>query len=149
MNNLVLLFDLDGTLINTDKIYCDVWNEILKKYNINCNIDFFNNFIKGKNDSTFLKYLIPNINDTDIIDISKKKDELFINFIDNNKPEILIEGALEFIEKYKNHNMAIVTSCNKQAAQFILNYTNINKYVNLLISVKSILYNKLKLYFLK
>ena len=73
MNNLVLLFDLDGTLINTDKIYCDIWNDLLKKYNINCNIDFFNNFIKGKNDSIFLKYLIPNINDTDIINISKKK----------------------------------------------------------------------------
>ena len=123
MNNLVLLFDLDGTLINTDKIYCDIWNELLKKYNINCNIDFFK-FIKGKNDSIFLKYLIPNINDTDIINISKK-DQLFINFIQNNKPEILIEGAYEFIEKYKNNNIAIVTACNKEAAQFILNYTNI------------------------
>ena len=142
MNNLVLLFDLDGTLINTDKIYCDIWNDLLKKYNINCNIDFFNNFIKGKNDSIFLKYLIPNINDTDIMNISKKKDELFINFIENNKPEILIEGVFKFIEKYKNHNIAIVTSCNKKAAQFILNYTNINNYINLLITADECINNK-------
>ena len=30
MNNLILLFDLDGTLINTDKIYCDIWNDYQK-----------------------------------------------------------------------------------------------------------------------
>ena len=48
MNNLVLLFDLDGTLINTDKIYCDIWNELLKKYNINCNIDFLIILLKEK-----------------------------------------------------------------------------------------------------
>lgn len=142
MDEFAILFDLDGTLVDTDKIYCYVWNDLLKKYNINCNIEFFNNFIKGKNDSMFLKYLIPNINDSDIINISKKKDKLFIDFIKNNNPEILIEGAFEFIKTYKNHNIAIVTSCNKESAQFILNYTNINNYINLLVSADDCINHK-------
>ena len=142
MDEFAILFDLDGTLVDTDKIYCYVWNDLLKKYNINCNIEFFNNFIKGKNDSMFLKYLIPNINDSDIINISKKKDKLFIDFIKNNNPEILIEGAFEFIKTYKNNNIAIVTSCNKESAQFILNYTNINNYINLLVSADDCINHK-------
>ena len=31
MENFTLLFDLDGTLVNTDNIYCEVWNELLSK----------------------------------------------------------------------------------------------------------------------
>ena len=51
------LFDLDGTLVNSDHIYTDVWNTILKQYNITCNKDFFDTFIKGKSDANFLKIL--------------------------------------------------------------------------------------------
>ena len=32
MNKKYLLFDLDGTLVNTDNIYIDIWNELLKPY---------------------------------------------------------------------------------------------------------------------
>ena len=36
-NAKLLLFNLDGTLVNTDFIYIKVWNELLNPYNINCN----------------------------------------------------------------------------------------------------------------
>lgn len=37
MEDFTLLFDLDGTLVNTDNIYCEVWNEILIEYNLKTN----------------------------------------------------------------------------------------------------------------
>lgn len=134
MENFTFLFDLDGTLVNTDNIYCEVWNELLKDYDLTCNMSFFNNFIKGKNDALFLKYLIPNISSDEITNISFKKDELFIKNIETNKPQILIVGAYEFIESYKNNNIAIVTSCNKKSALYILQYTNIYQFMKLLIA---------------
>ena len=134
MESFTLLFDLDGTLVNTDNIYCEVWNELLKDYDLTCNMCFFNNFIKGKNDALFLKYLIPNISSNEITNISFKKDELFIKKIETNKPQILILGAYEFIENYKNNNIAIVTSCNKKSALYILQYTNIYQFTKLLIT---------------
>ena len=51
------LFDLDGTLVNTDHIYIEVWKVILKEYNITCNKDFFDIFVKGNSDNKFLNYL--------------------------------------------------------------------------------------------
>ena len=36
------LFDLDGTLVNTDDIYIKVWNNLLKKYNLSVDKIFFN-----------------------------------------------------------------------------------------------------------
>ena len=72
------LFDLDGTLVNTDDVYAEVWDKILDEYNLSIDNNFFNFFIQGKNDVAFLKYLMPTINNSEIEAISMKKDKLFV-----------------------------------------------------------------------
>ena len=134
MDNYYLLFDLDQTLVNTDSIYIEVWNILLNDYNINCNKEFFNYFIKGKNDFNFLKYIISNITNDEIKKISKLKDELFIKKVKDKN--ILIDGVIDFFEKIKKNKIAIVTSCNKKAAQYILNITGLEKYIHVLIAAE-------------
>ena len=133
-----LLFDLDGTLVNTDPIYTEVWNTIFKKYNFNFVIDtdFFNTFIKGKNDSLFLNYLLPNLDKQLVDEISILKDDLFIEKLktETNKETILLPGVLAFIERNKNRQIAIVTSCNKKSAEYIIKHTGLDNYVSLLIA---------------
>ena len=134
MNTYNLLFDLDGTLVNTDFIYLDVWKELLNLYNISINKEFFNNFIKGKSDVIFLNYLLPQLTNEDIEKISIQKDTLFIEKLTNYKEKILLDGVLDFFEKNKDRQIAIVTSCNKSAAEFILKKTKLDKYVDILIA---------------
>tara|TARA_X000000950_G_scaffold193517_1_gene233323 strand:- start:15855 stop:18251 length:2397 start_codon:yes stop_codon:yes gene_type:complete len=133
-NTKILLFDLDGTLVNTDKIYIEVWSDILEEFNLNCDNNFFNYFIKGKNDISFLKYLNCDITKEEINIISKKKDELFIKKIVNTKSNIMFEYVSEFFEKNKNSKIAIVTSCNKSVAEFIIEYCGLKKYIDLIIA---------------
>ena len=133
-NEFHLLFDLDGTLVNTDFVYVEVWRELLNNYNVLVNKDFFNNFIKGKSDVTFLNYLLPELTKEDIQQISMAKDTLFIEKLNNYKEEILLDGVLDFFEKNKDRQIAIVTNCNKSAAEFILKKTKLDKYVDILIA---------------
>lgn len=132
------LFDLDGTLVNSDHIYTDVWNTILKQYNITCNKDFFDTFIKGKSDAIFLKYLIKNISSSEINKISELKDTLFIEKLTISNSEILLPGVLSFFNKLQNGKVAIVTSCNKTSAKYILKHTGLDKYVNTLITANDV-----------
>ena len=129
-----LLFDLDGTLVNTDYVYIDVWNILLKDYNLNIDETFFNSFIKGQSDVSFLNFLIPSITKETIDYISLKKDKLFIEKLISSEENILIPGILEFMEKHKNKKIAIVTNCNNTSALHILKQTNLYNYVNLLIA---------------
>lgn len=137
-----LLFDLDGTLVDTDYIYMEVWRDILKNYNIIVESNFFSHFIKGKSDISFLKYLIPEITNEHIKKLSILKDDKFIEYIKKNEPKILYEGVIDFFEKNKNKKIAIVTSCNKKAAEFIIEYTNLSEYVNVIITADDCINHK-------
>ena len=130
-HDYTFLIDLDGTLIHSDSIYIEVWNEILQKYNIECTKEFFNSFIKGKSDISFLKFLIQNISETELLEISKLKDNLFIEKIKNR--HILFNGVFDFFEKIKDYNIGIVTSCNKKSAMHILNQYHLIQYINIII----------------
>ena len=74
-----LIFDLDGTLVITDDIYFEVWQNILSQYNIILSKEIFAKFIQGNNDKYVLNVLLTNVN-ISLKELSKKKDELFILF---------------------------------------------------------------------
>ena len=128
------LFDLDGTLVNTDNIYIDVWKDIMREYNLPIDENFFNFFIHGKNDILFLKSIFSDINDDEIKKISYRKDDLFIKYFEKYKDDIFINGAEKFIKENNNRRICVVTSCNKNAAKYILKKTKIEEYIQLLIA---------------
>ena len=140
-NTKFLLFDLDGTLVNTDYIYIKVWKQILKRFNIICDNKFFDYFIKGKSDSIFLNNFFPNISDKEISHISNEKDILFIEYL-SKENNILFDGVYDMFETNKFNKIAIVTSCNKKAAKFILEKTGLNKYIDLIIASEDCINHK-------
>lgn len=135
----VFLLDLDGTLVSSDHIYVEVWKEILIKYNLKANENFFNYFIKGRSDDQVLKYIFPNITDALILEISILKDELFAKKVTET---FLFDGVKEFFEKIKNSYIAVVTSSNRKAAETILFKTGLSNYVNLLIASEDCIKHK-------
>ncbi len=127
----VFLFDLDGTLVDTDDVYLYIWNQILQEYNVIVDKTFFEKHIKGKSDSNFLKSLIPAITDDEVASISKQKDELFLQNIDQIQ---LYEGVTHFIEQLQNSRIAIVSNCNTIAASNILKQFALESHINVLIT---------------
>lgn len=136
------IFDLDGTLVNTDHVYTRVWNTIMKKYQLSIDEKFFNHFIRGKNDTSFLTHMFPNITKDDLKAISLEKDNLFIQYLKEDNRDIFVPGAYEFIKQNKNRRMGIVTSCNKMSAEFIINITGLKDYITFLIASEDCVHHK-------
>jgi HAD superfamily hydrolase (TIGR01509 family) len=119
-NSFVFLFDLDGTLVNTDDIYFDIWKQILYRYNIVLSFDIFKQYICGNDDASVIKKLLSNNGDTiQVKHISELKDRLFIENI--HKIQI-IDGMQSFIQlvKYHGHQCSIVSNCNRNVAEMII-----------------------------
>jgi beta-phosphoglucomutase-like phosphatase (HAD superfamily)/choline kinase len=125
------LFDLDGTLILTDEIYFNIWKTILSKYNITLDIEMFKKYIQGNNDTYVINSLLSKVN-LSLSDLSSIKDKLFIENIFSLK---LINGVIDFFHSLKeyNFNIGIVTNCNREVAEYILNYLNIENLIDVLI----------------
>ncbi|HHP7232269.1 MAG TPA: HAD family hydrolase [Xenococcaceae cyanobacterium] len=56
-----ILFDLDGTLANTDPIHFAVWQDILSQYNLAINRDFYQKHISGKTNAQITSDILPRL----------------------------------------------------------------------------------------
>lgn len=139
-NTFAFLFDLDGTLVNTDNSYVEVWNHLLKQYNIYIDSNFFTQHISGKNDKTVLKKLL-NLDDQQISDLSKQKEQLFLEKLD--KVEIIFD-CVNFIKYLKSlgHMVCIVTNCNRINAEKILEKINLQNDIDHLVIGNECKYSK-------
>lgn len=132
-DNYAFLFDLDGTLVISDRIYFNVWEQILSYYNIELTEELFKKYIQCNNDKYVLSTLLINVN-ISLEELSEKKDKLFI---ENINDLIIISGAIEFIKNIKeqyNYPCCIVTNCNWIVATYIINYMNLGDYIDIIIS---------------
>lgn len=136
MNNTnVFLFDLDGTLIETDEIYFQIWKVLLQPYNIDIDKNQFNNVIMGNNDKHVCDVLLSNVPNINIDDISKLKDKLFIEHIQNIGEIKTVKNAQEFLKEARKKYIpcSIVTNCNRKCAEAIVKILDIEKYIDFII----------------
>lgn len=99
------LFDLDGTLIDTEGQYSIFWGEIGKEYHPE--IPDYANVIKGK---TLVQILHEGYTDEERVIIKARLDEY-----ERNMKYTFFPGALDFLRDLKAHGvkMAIVTSSDR------------------------------------
>jgi beta-phosphoglucomutase-like phosphatase (HAD superfamily) len=54
-----ILFDLDGTMADTDHIHADVFTQVLKPYGVACDRDIYKNRISGRSNKLIAQDMVP------------------------------------------------------------------------------------------
>ncbi len=72
-----ILFDLDGTIVNTDPIHYQVWQKILLEYNVEINEEIYKSNISGRLNPNIIQDLLPHLSAEETEQFAEEKEAIF------------------------------------------------------------------------
>ncbi len=108
-----LLFDLDGTLAETNSVHRLSWAEILKPYGYDVTWDFYRDRISGRLSPEIVADLLPDLSPEEGQAIAEAKEADFRERAGTLEP---LPGLLDFIDKGREKGMkvSLVTNAPKE-----------------------------------
>jgi HAD superfamily hydrolase (TIGR01509 family) len=114
-----LLFDLDGTLAETDSLHLPTWVDVLEPYGVSVDEEFYRESISGRNTSEIVRDLLPELSDEENRSVGDAKEIRFRERATELEP---LPGLVDFVERGRNEGMrvALVTNAPDENVQAIL-----------------------------
>ncbi|WP_430816109.1 HAD family hydrolase [Carboxylicivirga sp. RSCT41] len=118
-----LIFDMDGTLVNSTPVHYKAWSEAVKSYGVDFTYEFFIT-LTGRPVVELSKDLIKRYDlDVDPIELVSIKEQLVEKNLNNVE---LIQPVYEVMKQYKGQlPMAVGTGASRERAQFLLSAVGI------------------------
>jgi HAD superfamily hydrolase (TIGR01509 family) len=114
-----LLFDLDGTLAETDSLHLPTWVDTLEPYGVEVDEELYRDSISGRSTGEILRELLPDLTDEQGKTIGDAKEASFRERASELEP---LDGLVSFIERGKERRMqiALVTNAPEENVEAIL-----------------------------
>ena len=94
------LFDMDGTLADTDSVHHIVFKEVLAPLGIDCTDEFFRVRISGKANARIWREVLPQLSEEEATEFFRAKEQRFREILGSSlKPLPGLEELLEFAQK--------------------------------------------------
>ncbi|MDF5715575.1 MAG: HAD-IA family hydrolase [Rhizonema sp. NSF051] len=121
-----ILFDLDGTIVNTDPIHYIAWQEMLLGYGIEIDEAFYKSRISGRQNPEIVKDILPQLSPVAGAKFADEKEALFRQKAPYLKP---LSGFSELLAWTETHQLkrALVTNAPKLNVYFMLEVLNIKE----------------------
>lgn len=131
-----LLFDLDGTLINSEIIHFDCWNEILQEYGIKLTYDVWLKNYVGIPLPAKAEKLIENYNiKTPQVEIIRKKEQITIERL-RAKDVDMMPYATEVLNYFSKRKLmlGLVTASSRADVEAIFERNGLDRYFDVIIT---------------
>ncbi len=114
-----LLFDLDGTLAETDSLHLPTWVDALAPYGIEVDEEFYKERINGRSTREVVRDLLPDLTEEECTSIGDVKEASFRERATDLEP---LPGLLDFVKEGKRRGLgiALVTNAPKENVGAIL-----------------------------
>ncbi|MHC5743307.1 MAG: HAD family hydrolase [Nostoc sp.] len=121
-----ILFDLDGTIVNTDPIHYRAWREMLLNYSIEIDETFYKSRISGRLNPEIVKDILPQLPAAEGQQFADEKEALFRKLAPHLKP---LSGFSELLAWTETHQLkrALVTNAPRLNAEFMLEVLGIKE----------------------
>jgi HAD superfamily hydrolase (TIGR01509 family) len=135
----VLIFDMDGTLIESNPTHKEAYKQFLKRYDIDLTEEDFMNHISGRMNPDVLKHFFgDDITPERIQELTKEKETLFQELY---APEIKpIEGLIHFLNTVREAGflMVLATSAPMMNVRFVFDHIPIEQFFTGIVSEEDV-----------
>lgn len=114
-----ILFDLDGTLANTDPIHFAVWQDILIRFELEIDRAFYRQRISGRTNAEIIKDILPQLSLEEAWQLAIEKEETYRKLAGTLQQMPGLARVLELIERVPLKK-AVVTNAPKENAVHML-----------------------------
>ena len=114
-----ILFDLDGTLADTDSIHFAVWQDILVRFELDIDRTFYRQRISGRTNSKIIKDIIPQLSLEDAWKLATEKEETFRRLANSLLPTPGLDKLIRLTED-RRIKKAVVTNAPEDNAIYLL-----------------------------
>ncbi|WP_017655468.1 HAD family hydrolase [Fortiea contorta] len=127
-----ILFDLDGTIVNTDPIHYQAWQQMLAGYDMEIDETFYKSQISGRQNPEIVKAILPQLSPAAVQKFAEDKEALFRQMAPDLKP---LNGFSELLAWTQAHHLqrALVTNAPRLNAEFMLKVLQIQEAFDLII----------------
>ena len=114
-----LLFDLDGTLAETDSLHLPTWVDALEPYGVEVDKEFYRDKISGRSTAEIVRDLLPDLTEEEGASIGDAKEASFRERASELEP---LPGLVDFVERGRKRGMriALVTNAPEENVKMIL-----------------------------
>ena len=114
-----ILFDLDGTLADTDSIHFAVWQDILVRYDLDIDRAFYRQRISGRTNSKIIKDIIPQLTLEDAWKLATEKEETYRRLATSLLPTPGLDRLINLTDR-ASMKRAVVTNAPEDNAIYML-----------------------------
>ena len=127
-----LLFDLDGTLAETDSLHLPTWVDVLRPYGIEVDEAFYKENISGRSTGEIVRELLPDLPKDEGREIGDAKEANFRERAGELEP---LPGLLDFLRKATERALktALVTNAPEENVEAILLALELGEYFDELV----------------
>ena len=110
-----ILFDLDGTLANTDTLHFAIWQKILAEYGLQIDLAFYQQRISGKVNEEILRDILPQLSVEEGWQFAETKEKRYRELAQTLSPTPGLTKLLQWI-KQNELKQAVVTNAPRNNA---------------------------------
>lgn len=110
-----ILFDLDGTLANTDPLHFIVWQEMLAEFGLEIDRTFYQKKISGRVNEEILADILPQLSVEEGLEFAEKKEKRYRDSAPTLSPTPGLDKLLKWIEQ-NGLKQAVVTNAPRNNA---------------------------------
>ena len=127
-----LLFDLDGTLAETDSLHLPTWVDVLRPYGVEVDEAFYKENISGRSTGEIVRELLPDLPKDEGREIGDAKEANFRERAGELEP---LPGLLDFLRKATERALktALVTNAPEENVEAILLALELGEYFDELV----------------